>query len=199
MTFQDKYIFPFQELILKVKRKLYYRQNIYSRDISDGKIFQLAVLKDNFVIEKTNWNHKDLLVKYANENRSKNHFIKNLKFRLDNQERFIGFAAICLQKNKIAYLCWLDLEMLELNDANFTMELKSNQAYFFDDHCLPEFRRMGLHRKVFEKRLNYCIESRVDEVLITIMNDNKSAINNLYKFSFKLIKAINVYPFTKWN
>ncbi|MFK5878238.1 MAG: GNAT family N-acetyltransferase [Flavobacteriaceae bacterium] len=195
MTFQDKYLLPFRELVLKVKRKIYYRQNIYSRDLSTSNNFKVAQLKGDFSVVKIDKSCKDLLVKYANENRAKNHFEKNLKLRLGKNKRFIGFAAVCQQKNEIAYLCWLDLEMIELNDAKFTMNLNANQAYFFDDHCLPEYRRLGLHKKVFEDRLNYCINHGIQEVLIAIMNDNKRAINNLYKFNFKLIKTIYVYPF----
>lgn len=181
-------------IYIKIKRKVYYKQNIYSKNLLESKLNAFTTIKDKFKVFKVNESHARLLKDYANTYRSKEHYKKNVKTRILEQSRFTGFGVIDTDKQKIAYLAWIDFDRIELNDAGFSKKLELDQAYFFDDHCVPEYRRNRLHKRVFEERISYCMETYTKEIFIATMNDNKIAINNLNKFEFELIKSISVYP-----
>ena len=183
-------------IYLKLKRKFFYKQNIYSKNLEEFKLKTFTKINQNFRIIEANYIDEKLLHDYSKKYRSKEHFEKNVKTRLKGT-RFKGFAAIDEEEQKIAYLAWIDFDKIELNDANFLQKLKPNQAYFFDDHCVPEYRRKGLHKRVFEERMSFCKERKVNKIFIAMMNDNKIAINNLNKFCFELIESINVYPLSR--
>ena len=182
-------------IYLKIKRKIYYRQNIYLKNLVEFKSHGFTTtVKDKFKVVKVNESHIRLLKDYANMYRRKEHYEKNIKPRILESKRFTGIGVLDNNKQKIAYLAWIDFDRIELNDAEYFKKLEFNQAYFFDDHCVPEYRRNRLHKRVFEERISYCMGANTNEIFIAIMNDNKIAINNLNKFEFKLIKSISVYP-----
>ena len=181
-------------IYLKIKRKVYYKQNIYLKNLVEFKLHGFTTIKDKFKVVKVDESHLRLLKNYANMYRRKDHYEKNIKPRILQGNRFIGIGVLDNNKQKIAYLAWIDLDRIELKDAGYFKKLEFNQAYFFDDHCVPEYRRNRLHKRVFEERISYCMETNTKEIFIAIMNDNKIAINNLNKFEFELIKSISVYP-----
>lgn len=181
-------------IYLKIKRKIYYKQNIYLKNLAEFKLHSFTTIKDKFKVVKVNESHVRLLKDYANMYRHKEHYEKNIKPRILESKRFIGIGVLDNNKQKIVYLAWVDFDRIELNDVEYFKKLEFNQAYFFDDHCVPEYRRNSLHKRVFEERISYCMGVNTNEIFIAIMNDNKIAINNLNKFEFKLIKSISTYP-----
>lgn len=179
----------------RLKRKLWYTHNIYSKELIDMGSGASASIKGKFKIIKLNQNHFGLLEDYSNNYRSKRHFQNNIRPRILNTKRFAGFSVLDVDKKEIAYLAWIDFDQILLKDAKFSRKLNSQEAYFFDDHCVPKYRRQGLHNIIFEKRISFCKENNIKTVLIAIMNDNISALSHLKKFDFKLLKSITVYPY----
>jgi len=155
----------------------------------------LAVEIDNmFEVIKVSKTYEQQLRNYANIHRSSIHFEKNIEYRLERKDRFVGYAVLDIVNDEIAYLSWIDLKMIQLTDAQYKKGLNPEQAYFFDDHCVPKYRRMGLHKRIFYDRINYCVNNNIEEIFIAIMNDNEIAINNLSKFNFNKVMSIGVSP-----
>lgn len=128
----------------------------------------------------------------------KGHFERNIKPRLKDQKRYIGIAVIDKLKNKLSYLCWISFDNEIDTGMHYRFKLKNNEAYFFDDDCVPEYRRQGLHQRLMQKRINYCINKGIKNIYIAIYRNNYKAINNLNKFNFKIYKRIFlIRPFKK--
>ena len=73
---------------------------------------------------------------------------------------------------------------------HYKFKLKNNEVYFFDDDCVPEYRRQGLHNRVMQERINHCIQKNIKNIYIAIYRNNYMAINNINKFDFNIYKRI---------
>lgn len=138
--------------------------------------------------------HLDLLKKYAEGNRNKEHYEKNIVTRINENERFKGFAVLDTRENEIAYLSWIDFNKVTIGEIHFDKELSNTEAYFFDDDCVRKHQRQGLHQSVFINRLKFCKSMGIKTVYIVVYLSNRRALQSLKKFKFELKKTIKYYP-----
>ena len=187
----------FREIYIKLKNKLVIGENFYKLSNPVG-IKNLRDVDNKYNIKIVSNGDADLLKEYSDKNRSKGHFERNIKPRLKDQKKHIGIAVIDKLKNKLAYLCWISFDSKIDTGMHYKFELKNNEAYLFDGDCVPEYRRQGLHQRLMQERINYCINKGIKNMYISIYRNNYKAINNLKKYDFKIYKRIFlIKPFKK--
>ena len=179
----------FKEIFVKFKNKLVIGENFYK--LSDPvRIKNLRDVDNKYTIKIVSNEDAGLLKEYSEKNRWKGHFERNINPRLKDQKKYIGIAVIDKLKNKLAYLCWVSFDNEIDTGIHYRFKLKNNEAHFFDGDCVPEYRRQGLHQRLMQERINYCINKGIKNIYIAIYRNNYRAINNLKKFDFKIYKRI---------
>ena len=179
----------FKEIFVKFKNKLVIGENFYK--LSDPvRIKNLRDVDNKYTIKIVSNDDVDLLKEYSDKNRPKGYFERNIKLRLKVQKQYIGIVVIDKLKNKLSYLCWISFDNEIVTGIHYRLKLKNNEAYFFNDDCVPEYRGQGLHQRVMQERINYCINKGIRNIYIAIYRNNYRAINNLKKFDFKIYKRI---------
>jgi O-antigen/teichoic acid export membrane protein/GNAT superfamily N-acetyltransferase len=173
----------FREIYIKIKNILIIGENFYKLS-NPVKINNFRGIDNKYVIKIVSNKDAGLLKEYSDKNRSKGHFERNIKPRLKDQKKYIGIAVIDKLKNKLAYLCWISFDNEIDTGIHYRFKLKNNEAHFFDDDCVPEYRRQGLHQRLMQERINYCINKGIKNIYIALYR------NNLKKFDFKIYKRI---------
>jgi ribosomal protein S18 acetylase RimI-like enzyme len=179
----------FREIYIKIKNILIIGENFYKLS-NPVKINNFRGIDNKYVIKIVSNGDANLLKEYSNKNRLKDHFERNIKPKLKDQKKYIGIAVIDKLKNKLSYLCWISFDNEIDTGMHYRFKLKNSEAYFFDDDCVSEYRTQGLHQKLMQERINYCINKGIKNIYIAIYRNNYKAINNLKKFDFKIYKRI---------
>ena len=179
----------FREIYIEIKNRFTIGENFYK--LSDPvRIKNLRDVDNKYTIKIVSNKDSGLLKEYSDKSRPKGHFERNINPRLKDQKKYIGIAVIAKLKNKLVYLCWISFNNEIDTGMHYRFKLKNNEAYFFDDDCVPENRRQGLHQRLMQERINYCINKGIKNIYIAIYRNNYRAINNLKKFDFKIYKRI---------
>jgi ribosomal protein S18 acetylase RimI-like enzyme len=179
----------FREIYIEIKNRFTIGENFYK--LSDPvRIKNLRDVDNKYTIKIVSNEDENLLKEYSDKNRLKGHFERNIKPSLKDQKKYIGIAVIDKLKNKLSYLCWISFDNEIDTGLHYRFKLKNNEAYFFDDHCVSEYRRQGLHQRLMQERINYCINKGIKNIYIAMYRNNYRAINNLKKFDFKIYKRI---------
>ena len=178
-----------KEILKKVKNKIYISENLY-RLSNPTKIKNMKNINEKYQVKIVTNEDMNLLKEYSDIYRSNNHFDKNIKLRLEEQNEYIGIAVIDLDNKKVAYLCWISFNNEIETGIHYKYKIKKDEAYFFDDDCVQEYRRQGLHQRCMQERINYSINKGINNIYIAMYNNNYKAINNIHKFDFKIYKRI---------
>ena len=185
-----------KDIINRIQNKLFIRIGLFQTDAISGAATRQEI---DPIYSKKRMDILDerLLKEYATKHRGQNHYEMNILPRLINPDRFEGFGVIDLEKDEIAYLCWVDYEKITIPEINYLKELQITEAYFLDDHCVNQHKRKGLHNSMFNERLLFCKKKGVKAVFIVIYLNNTRALGNLKKYNFRLINKFLYYPLIK--
>lgn len=185
-----------KDLINRLQNKFFIKIGLFiSSNIEHNS--KIRKLDNNYIKKEVDINDEELLKEYSAKHRGQYHYIKNILPRLQQENRFKGFAVIDLINNKIAYLSWIGFEVMNISEKGYSKALASNEAYFLDDHCVRHHQRKGLHNVVFNDRLSYCNKNGIKTVYIVIYLNNIRALQNLKKYNFRLIEKFIFYPLLK--
>ena len=179
----------FKDIFIKIKNILIVGENFHKLS-NPVKINNFRGIDNKYVIKIVSNEDENLLKEYSDKNRLKGHFERNIRPRLKDQKKYMGIAVIDKIKNKLAYLCWISFDNEIDTGMHYRFKLKNKEAYFLDDDCVPKYRRQGLHQRLMQERINYCINKGIKNIYIAIYRNNYKAINNLKKFDFKIYKRI---------
>jgi len=181
-----------KKILSKVQNKIYIKIGLFSTNYFTECESEIETKFKPIIVSL---NEKELLKEYALNYRSANHYEKNIYPRLEKKERFKGFAVLDTEKNIIVYLSWIDFNYILIKEIDYRKRLTEKKAFFLDDHCVPQYQRKGLHKAVFNKRINYCTNNKISTIMIVIYLNNFRALNNLKKYNFKLEKVFIKIPF----
>jgi hypothetical protein len=102
-----------------------------------------------------------------------------------NSSEWTGLAIFDGTNGDIAYIGWVVTNAIEyLNE--FGIRLNENQFLLKDGYCVPKYRHRGLHTRMEQERINYCIRNGANEIFIQIHNSNKKGINSVINNGYKL-------------
>jgi hypothetical protein len=101
-----------------------------------------------------------------------------------NSPDWVGLAVVDSTNGEIAYISWIVTKSIEYF-REFKIDLKDGQYFLKDGYCSTRYRHQGLHTRMEQERINYCINNGANEIFIQILNANEkgkeSVLNNGYE------------------
>ena len=155
----------------------------------NGIIENLTEIDKKFVIRKINLEDADKLKK-AYSFRSEKYFLRNGLPRLNNQS-WQGLAVIDSDTNDIAYVSWVILKNVDFID-DLKIKLGKNQFFVRDGYCVPTYRHQGLHTRMEQERINFCVRNGANSIFVLIENKNEKGKISVIENGFKLFQQ-NIY------
>lgn len=181
----------FKKIISEKLVKAYYsiKPEIHSANI--------YILKNAPLIENLSPIDKKFTIRQITKNDTENlkKFYANYKHVLPRLETtaWVGLAAIDSTNGNIAYISWVVKENIQfLIDLNIIMS--KNQFMVRHGFCNPKYRHQGLHTRMEEERINWCIRNGATDLWVHIATKNKRGIQTLldagyvYLFKKKIIR-----------
>ncbi len=159
-------------------------------------IVELNNINEKFYIRKLELKDKEAIwVAYG----KKENFDIQILPRLKN-DAWVGLAVFNQDNNEIAYISWIIIKNTPFI-KEFGINLKSNQFFLRHGFCVPKYRHQGLHTRMEQERINYCVKHGANEIFIQIGSKNKKGIesvtNNSYSFYQQnyiiLITGLGIY------
>jgi len=155
------------------------------------KDFQNNIDCKKFLVKKIDYNDLDNFKLFFNE-RGINYKKTILKY-LDNKDEFVCLIVKDLNTNNVVYSCCIRKKTFFEPKINKRIELKNNEVFFTDAHCIKEFRKQGLHSSMMKNRISYCYDNDIYKAYIVIQAFNKPAIKLGKKLNYNFIEYFIKY------
>jgi len=147
------------------------------------EITNLKKIDSKYIVIEVDEKDIDKL-KIANKDRGKNAIRNKVISRLESPA-WKGLAVIDQTNDAIAYIAWIITDSIPYFEE-FGVYLKEKEFLLKDGYCVPKYRHQGLHTRMEQERINYCIKQGANAIFIQIDNSNKkgikSVLGNGYKF-----------------
>jgi len=117
-------------------------------------------------------------------------------FKKRFKEDRICFMA--LDQGKIAYFGWISLDDEYESIFQIMVKVNDKEAYWFDCHTIPEYKRNGLHSAITAKALTYLKDKGCKKVLTHVMKNNIYSRKAFRKVGFKekrMVTLIKIFSF----
>jgi len=95
-----------------------------------------------------------------------------------NAPEWHGLGAFDTTTGDIAYIAWVIDGSIPYFEE-FGIKMKKGQFLLKDGYCVPEYRHQGLHSRMEQERINYCVRQGATEVFIQIYNSNPKGIRSV--------------------
>lgn len=148
-------------------------------------IKNLSVIDSKFIIRKVSWGDSEMLKK-AHIERGKNAFKSKVVSRL-NSDAWVGLAVIDQNENAIAYIAWIVIKNTNYI-SDFEFQLEKGEFLLKDGYCVKAYRHQGLHTRMEQERINYCVRNSAKQIYIQILNSNKKGINSVLGNGYDLFR-----------
>ena len=152
-------------------------------------IQELSPINENYYIQEVVWEDKEQLRKVESYRNAKA-FEKKILPRLRNPE-WHGLAVFDKLTGDITYISWVvDSSIPYLEE--FGIKMKAHQFLLKDGFCVPYYRHQGLHTRMEQERINYCIRNGGNEIFIQIHASNKRGIKSVTENGYRLFQQNNI-------
>ncbi|MBN2863657.1 MAG: hypothetical protein JXN62_10870 [Bacteroidales bacterium] len=169
----------------------------FFRMIPRVSVVNTYIMSNPLMIEKMNMisgkysireiNPSDIgILKQAYETRSKISFENKIPARL-NSDAWTGLAVFDKTNGNPAYLAWVITKSIPYFEE-FGVKLKEGQFLLKDGYCFPDYRHQGLHSRMEQERINYCVRHGASEIFIQIHDSNKKGIKSVTSNGYRLHK-----------
>jgi|SRR5665648_214667 len=105
---------------------------------------------------------------------------------------------MALDQEKIAYFGWISFGDEYESIFQIIVKVNDKEAYWFDCHTIPEYRRNGLHSAITAKALIYLKDKGCKKVLTHVMKNNIYSRKSFRKVGFKekrMVTLIKIFNF----
>ena len=105
---------------------------------------------------------------------------------------------MALDQEKIAYFGWISFDDEYESIFQIIVKVNDKEAYWFDCHTIPEYRRNGLHSAITAKALIYLKDKGCKKVLTHVMKNNIYSRKAFRKVGFKekrMVTLIKIFNF----
>lgn len=155
------------------------KPQIYSADIFVLKnpklIHDLHPIDKKFIIHQLTTDDSERLKEFYT------HY-KHILPRLETTA-WIGLAVVDTTNDKIAYVSWIIKENIPfVKELDITMN--KNQFMVRHGFCDPNYRHQGLHTRMEQERLNWCVRHGATDIFLHIASENLKGIGPLVKTGF---------------
>jgi len=141
----------------------------------------LKSIDEKFVLKEVEWSDEGKLKK-AHSFRGPDSYNRKVPPRLNSPE-WVGLAVFDKTTGDIAYIAWIIRKSIRYFEE-FGIFLNEKQFLLKDGFCVPEYRHQGLHTRMEQERINYCISHGATEIFIQIHDSNirgkESVVGNGY-------------------
>lgn len=158
------------------------KPDIHSVDIfllrRNELISDLQPIHEKFIVRQLTINDTEKLKAFYSKSK---HILPRLK-----TTAWIGLAVFDTTKDKIAYVSWIIKENIPfINELGINMSEKQ----FMVRHgvCALEYRHQGLHTRMEQERINWCIKNGANEIFVHIGSKNIKGIGPLKKSGFEFL------------
>ncbi len=110
---------------------------------------------------------------------------KQLVQRLNDS--WIGLGVIDKTNGDIAYMGWIINKSIPCFEE-YGLKLKPNQFLLKDGFCVPEYRHQGLHTRMEQERINYCVRNGATGIFNQVISINKKGKDSVYGNGFRTCK-----------
>lgn len=183
-----------RSFIWKITPKLH-KVNTYILE-NPSYIEQKVLINENYLIRELSWDDKNELKKFHNI-RNPESFEKKIIPRL-NAKEWIGLAVFDIHTGDIAYVAWVINASIRYFEE-FGIFLKTGHFLLKDGYCLPKYRHQGLHTRMEQERINFCIKSGASHIFIQIHNTNKKGIESVTQNGYILYQQNYVLQWPIFN
>lgn len=144
---------------------------------------ELRKIDENYIIREVTNSDKEKLKK-AHKSRGKTAYENKVIPRLKSPA-WTGLAVFDKTTSDVAYIAWIIHQSIPYFEE-FGVHLENNQFLLKDGYCVPEHRHQGLHTRMEQERINYCVKHGANQVFIQIEDKNKKGINSVIGNGYKL-------------
>jgi len=153
-------------------------------------------IADKYIIKEVTW--KDVKkLKEAYYFRGATSYNKKVPSRL-NAPEWVGLAVFDNTAGEIAYIAWVITSSIKYFEE-FGIVLHPGQYLLKDGFCVPKYRHQGLHTRMEQERINYCVRNGAYEIFIQIHNSNKKGIASVDTNGYKLYQQNYVIQWPIFN
>ncbi|PLX05852.1 MAG: hypothetical protein C0594_06705 [Marinilabiliales bacterium] len=124
-------------------------------------------------------------------------FKKKIPRRLKSPD-WVGLGVFDLDTGELAYLAWIIVNSIKYFEE-FDIYLKKGEFLLKDGLCFPKYRHQGLHTRMEEERINYCVKRGAQKVYIQIQDENVKGKTSVINNGYVLIKKNKVLFFPLFN
>lgn len=146
---------------------------------------ELLPIDTKFVIREVTWEDKSKLIK-AHSYRGPKAYKNRIPDRMNSTE-WKGLAVINTNNGDIAYLAWIIVGSIKYFEE-FGVFLKPGQFLLKDGFCVPEYRHRGLHTRMEQERINFCVKDGNCDIFIQIHDDNEKGKESVLINNYKLFR-----------
>tara|TARA_B100000427_G_scaffold270675_1_gene237382 strand:- start:776 stop:1390 length:615 start_codon:yes stop_codon:yes gene_type:complete len=144
-----------------------------------------------FIVKEIDYNDLDNFKLFFKERGIS--YKKTILKYLDNKDEFVCLIVKDLNTNNVVYSCCIRNKTFFEPKINKLIELKNNEVFFTDAHCIKEFRKQGLHSIMMRNRIRYCYDNDINKAYIVIQAFNKPAIKLGKKLNYNFIEYFIKY------
>ena len=159
-------------------------------------IESLSQIAEKYSIREISWDDGEKLQK-AYDFRSPDSYRRKVISRLNARE-WTGLAVFDKATNDIAYIAWIINGSIRYFEE-FGIFLKQGQYLLKDGYCVPEYRHQGLHTRMEQERINYCLRNGAREIFIQIHDSNKKGIVSVTENGYELYRQDYVIQWPVFN
>ncbi len=159
-------------------------------------ILDLKNINDKYIIREITW-ADEAKIRKAYQFRGRKAFRNLIPARM-NSGNWIGLAVIDNITGDIAYLAWIIVKSIRYFEE-FGIYLKPGQFLLKDGFCVPEYRHQGLHTRMEQERINYCIKNGAKDIFIQIQDENEKGKDSVRNNGYVLINKKYVIAWPVFN
>ncbi len=111
---------------------------------------------------------------------------------------WVPLAIIDTSNGEIAYISWVIKENIPYL-REFNIKLESHDYFLRHGYCSKDYRHLGLHTRMEQERINYCVMNGANKIYIQISNNNLKGIKSVMDNGFSLYKQDRAILITKYG
>ncbi|MDX9929673.1 MAG: hypothetical protein RBS37_07460 [Bacteroidales bacterium] len=122
---------------------------------------------------------------------------RKVKARLEGEE-WTALAVVDTSNNSIAYLAWIVSKPVPYAEE-FGAHLGNGSFLLKDGYCAKTYRHRGLHTRMEQERINYCVRNNAKEIYIQIMTSNLRGIDSVERNGYSFFNTRTMIEWSAFN
>lgn len=145
------------KLFLKIFNTLFSCAKLWYVNLSEKQLYEETEIKDfRFQVIKSPMKLKEMIIQIAQERGEQ--YIRLMEYRINNGTYWC-FLFLHAPTGDIAYTRWTCKNEYFSESMNMNLTFKSDEIFTLNSYTHPKYRKLGLHREMNLRMLNYIMEN----------------------------------------